>query len=258
MHGGFVGYIQSVCVAAGWRNTGIGSQLMAFAEKRIFSETPNAFILVSSFNQDARRLYERLGYEVVGELKDYIISGHSEILLRKAIAPLAEFEGGPISAITNLSGEGGCYMEAARDIDSLIHALYESISGPAGQERQWGQMRHLFFPQAHMVRTSVADDGTPQALVMDVETYIETTSGFFQQHGFYEREIARRTDRFGNIAHVLSSYEARHSLDDPEPFRRGINSIQLFYDGQRWWIINMLWDNEREENPMPEKYLASG
>jgi len=92
MHGALVGYIQSICVAPEWRNKGIGSQLMAFAETRIFSETPNAFIMVSSFNPDAKRLYNRLGYETIGELKDYIIRGHSEYLLRKSIAPLTEFK----------------------------------------------------------------------------------------------------------------------------------------------------------------------
>jgi ribosomal protein S18 acetylase RimI-like enzyme len=91
MRGAFVGYIQSICVAPEWRGQGIGSQLMAYAERRIFSETPNAFICVSSFNRGARRLYERLGYEVIGELEDYIIRGHSEILLRKTIAPWREF-----------------------------------------------------------------------------------------------------------------------------------------------------------------------
>jgi ribosomal protein S18 acetylase RimI-like enzyme len=91
MQGAFVGYIQSVCVAPEWRAKGIGSQLMAFVEKRILSETPNVFICVSSFNKGAQKLYERLGYEAIGELKDYIISGHSEILLRKTVAPLTEF-----------------------------------------------------------------------------------------------------------------------------------------------------------------------
>lgn len=92
MHGAFVGYIQSVCVAPEWRRRGVGSQLVAFAEERIFRETPNVFICVSSFNRDALRLYERLGYGVIGELKDYIVTGHSEILLRKTIAPLADFK----------------------------------------------------------------------------------------------------------------------------------------------------------------------
>lgn len=92
LQGAFVGYIQSICIAADRRNQGLGSRLMAFAEKRIFNESPNVFICVSSFNANAKRLYARLGYEVVGELKDYIIAGHSEILLRKAIAPWAEFK----------------------------------------------------------------------------------------------------------------------------------------------------------------------
>jgi ribosomal-protein-alanine N-acetyltransferase len=92
MKGGFVGYLQTLCVAPEWRNQGIGSQLMAFAEQRIFKETPNVFICVSSFNPRALKMYYRLGYEEIGELKDYIISGHSEILLRKTISPLSEFK----------------------------------------------------------------------------------------------------------------------------------------------------------------------
>ncbi len=92
MRGAFVGYLQSVGVAAEWRGRGVGSKLIAFAEERIFKEAPNVFILVSSFNDSARALYERLGYQVIGELKDYIVAGHSEILLRKSVAPLSEFK----------------------------------------------------------------------------------------------------------------------------------------------------------------------
>jgi len=91
MSGAFVGCIQTVGVMPGWRNKGIGSRLIKFAEDRILSETPNVFMCVASFNKKAQRLYKRLGYEIVGELKDYVVSGHSEILLRKTIAPLTEF-----------------------------------------------------------------------------------------------------------------------------------------------------------------------
>ena len=91
MQGAFVGYIQSIGVAPEWRNRGIGRQLIAFAEERIFSQTPNVFVCVSSFNKEAQRLYKRLGYQVIGELKDYLVAGHAEILLRKTIAPLTEF-----------------------------------------------------------------------------------------------------------------------------------------------------------------------
>lgn len=93
MNGAFVGYLQSICVAPQWRDKGIGSQLMDFAEKRVFSESPNVFICVSSFNRRVQKLYERRGYEVIGELKDWIVPGHSEILLRKTIAPLTDFKG---------------------------------------------------------------------------------------------------------------------------------------------------------------------
>ena len=90
MQGVFVGYIQSVAVRADCRGRGLGSALIAFAEQRILRDVPNVFICASSFNPDARRLYERLGYTVVGDLTDYIVRGHSETLLRKTTGPLNE------------------------------------------------------------------------------------------------------------------------------------------------------------------------
>jgi ribosomal protein S18 acetylase RimI-like enzyme len=95
MKGAFVGYIQTLCVAPERRGQGTGTALLRFAEERILREVPNVFMCVSSFNEGAQRLYARLGYKVVGELTDYIVSGHSEILLRKSIAPLSEFRPSP-------------------------------------------------------------------------------------------------------------------------------------------------------------------
>ncbi|MDQ5822983.1 MAG: GNAT family N-acetyltransferase [Chloroflexota bacterium] len=91
MRGAFVGYIQTLCVAPELRGQGTGSILLRFAEERIFSDSPNVFMCVSSFNKGAQRLYERLGYQVVGELTDYIVEGHSEILLRKTTGPTRNF-----------------------------------------------------------------------------------------------------------------------------------------------------------------------
>jgi [ribosomal protein S18]-alanine N-acetyltransferase len=88
MIGAFVGYIQTICIHPQYRGRGLGSSMLEFAERRILSEVPNVFMCVSSFNNAARRLYERLGYQVVGELTDYIVAGHSEILLRKTLGPL--------------------------------------------------------------------------------------------------------------------------------------------------------------------------
>jgi [ribosomal protein S18]-alanine N-acetyltransferase len=91
LHGGFVGYLQSICVAPQWRDRGLGRALVAFAEERVFRDYPNMFVCVSSFNSGAQRFYRRLGYEVVGELRDFLVDGHSEILLRKTIGSLTKF-----------------------------------------------------------------------------------------------------------------------------------------------------------------------
>jgi ribosomal protein S18 acetylase RimI-like enzyme len=88
MTGAFVGYIQTVCVAPEHRSKGLGKRLIAFAEERIFRETPNVFICVSDFNEQARRFYTRMGYERVGELRDFIVAGRAELLLRKTIGPI--------------------------------------------------------------------------------------------------------------------------------------------------------------------------
>jgi len=95
MRGAFVGYIQSVCVSPEFRGRGIGTRLVEFAEQRIFPESPNVFICVSSFNHEARKLYEQMGYKMVGALIDYVARGHSEFLLRKTIGPIGEFRKKP-------------------------------------------------------------------------------------------------------------------------------------------------------------------
>ena len=92
MNGALIGYVQSICVTPEFRDKGIGSQLIAFAERRVLREAPNVFLMVSNFNHGAQRLYKRLGYEVIGELKDFIVSGHSEILLRKTTGTVSDFK----------------------------------------------------------------------------------------------------------------------------------------------------------------------
>jgi hypothetical protein len=141
-------------------------------------------------------------------------------------------------------------------IDAIIAAAYDVISGPAGQKRDWNRERSLFYPGALLIPTAKpgANDGlAPQ--ILDVDGFIARVEPYFAEHGFFEAEIARRTEQFGHIAHVWSTYESRHSADDPKPFMRGINSFQLFYDGNRWWIVNIFWQQESAEDPIPEEYL---
>jgi ribosomal-protein-alanine N-acetyltransferase len=94
LRGPLSGYIQTIAVMPEKRNQGIGRRLIGFAEGRIFRESPNVFLCVSSFNSKAHRFYTRLGYAPVGELKDYVVKGHSEILMRKTLGPIAGFSPG--------------------------------------------------------------------------------------------------------------------------------------------------------------------
>ena len=137
-------------------------------------------------------------------------------------------------------------------IDGIVRAIYECISGPAGP-RDWDRDRKLFYPGARLVPTRPRPEGGAIAEVFDIDGYIASRSPFFDKNDFYESEFARRTFVFGNIAHVLSAYEARRAPGE-NPFFRGINSIQLFNDGTRWWVIGMAWDNERPGNPIPDWY----
>ena len=145
-------------------------------------------------------------------------------------------------------------------IDAIISAAYDGISGPAGKKRDWDRERSLFFPGARLIPVGRSFESpdlsgklTPQ--ILDVEGFIARVEPFFEKEGFYEKEIARRTQQFGHIAHVWSTYESRYNENDREPFMRGINSIQLFYDGSRWWIVNIYWQQESPGDPIPEKYL---
>jgi hypothetical protein len=144
-----------------------------------------------------------------------------------------------------------------RSIDAIIKALYESISGPAGQPRQWERERALQHPGARLMPTQPLPGGGARVEVFDVDGYIASRTPFFAENDFFEIEIARREFRFGSIAHVLSAYEARRSPGG-EVLRRGVNSIQLFHDGARWWVLSTLWDNEREGLALPPELLPSG
>jgi hypothetical protein len=143
-------------------------------------------------------------------------------------------------------------------IDGIITAAYDGISGPAGKKRDWDRERSLYFPGARLIPTAKPGAENPQVApqILDVEGFIARVEPFFQESGFYEKEIARRTEQFGNIAQVWSTYESRHSENDPEPFMRGINSIQLYFDGNRWWIVSIYWQQESADHPIPKEYLA--
>lgn len=143
-------------------------------------------------------------------------------------------------------------------LDAIMKAVYSSISGDAGQKRDWDRFRALFHKDARLIPTGV----NPQTKIAGAraftpDEYIKQAEPYFEKEGFYETELARSVERYGNVVHVFSTYESRHSTKDAKPFARGINSFQLLNDGRRWWVVTIYWQAETPENQIPKRYLKS-
>jgi hypothetical protein len=136
------------------------------------------------------------------------------------------------------------------DLEEVIEAFYETISGPAGGQ-DWDRAKPLFHPDARMVRTRLDEQGRPVAFSFSVDGYREATAPLLASMDFYEKEIAARTVRFGNIAQRFSAYEAHDGPEEGRLIKRGMNMIQLFDDGSRWWIMHVIWDDERDGVALP-------
>jgi len=145
-------------------------------------------------------------------------------------------------------------------LDGIMKAIYDVISGDAGAPRNWDRFRSLFHKDARMIPTGKnPKTGLVGANALTPEDYIKRVEPFFAREGFYEMEIARRVETYGHITHVFSTYASFHSKKaDEKPFARGINSFQLMFDGNRWWVVTIYWEGETPENPLPEKYLKNG
>jgi hypothetical protein len=163
----------------------------------------------------------------------------------------------PVAAQTT-SPTGGTVPEAdpgdVASTDAITAALYESISGPADQERDWDRFRSLFVPEAKLIPTFLRRDNTKaEARVLSVEDYIDGPGQDLEANGFFEREIKGVEERFESIAHRFSTYDSKLTADG-EVIAKGINSIQLLWDGERWWIVNIFWRGVGPEYQMPGKY----
>jgi hypothetical protein len=143
--------------------------------------------------------------------------------------------------------------EDVESVDAIIRAMYEIISGPAGK-RNWYRLRSLYLEGARLIPTGQRVLGEGGLRVMSIDEWIEDAGPFLEETDFYESEIMRHADRFGNIVQAFSTYEAR---SDPggQPLGRGINSIQLLKKDKRWWIVTVMWDNESPDNPIPGEFL---
>ncbi len=141
-------------------------------------------------------------------------------------------------------------------IDAIVAAVYDVISGAAGEARDWDRWRSLFVPEARLIPLVPVSAGSAAPRFMTPGDYATSSGPLLEENGFFEIEVSKVAERFGHIAHVFSTYESRRTEADEEPFARGINSFQLMNDGSRWWVVNIMWDSERPGNPIPAKYLG--
>ena len=154
-------------------------------------------------------------------------------------------------------------VPGADSIRALIREVYDVISGPAGQDRDWDRMRANFAPHARlsaMVPRLHADSmragPRPQMVIMSIEDWIRNSGPYLLREGFFETEVYSEIERYGNVAHVWSTYETRIGSPDSEPMDRGINSFQLVHHEGRWWVWNILWHSERAgAGTIPDRYL---
>lgn len=145
--------------------------------------------------------------------------------------------------------------EDVGSIESIVRADYESISGGVGVPRQWGRDLSLYDPHAWFVGVSAdPKSGAIMTRSFSEQEYIDITDADNVKDGVIERELAHRIHRFGNAATVLSSYEVKLSSTG-KVASRGVNFYQVYFDGKRWWILSMVWDEERPGNPIPPELL---
>jgi hypothetical protein len=143
--------------------------------------------------------------------------------------------------------------EDVKSPEAIVAACYDVISGPAGP-RNWDRFRSLFLPSARLTAASTKPDGTHVVTLLSVDDYVKLAGAGFMKSGFYEQPMHNDLQVYGNMGQVFTSYESRRAPGE-KPFQRGINSFQVAFDGQRWWVVSILWDDERKDNPIPPNML---
>ena len=143
-----------------------------------------------------------------------------------------------------------------QSLDAMVAAIYDVISGPPGA-RDWNRFSSLFAKDARLIAVRVPKEGgKPDLAVMSPADYAARAGKYFLEHGFFEHELSRKTDSYGAMTHIYSTYESRETKDG-KAIDRGINSMEFFFDGERWWCVEIYWDAERPGNPIPDKYLGA-
>lgn len=144
--------------------------------------------------------------------------------------------------------------EDVRSVEAIVTALYDVISGPAGKPRDWQRFRSLFYPGAQMMIITRAKTGL-RTIPFTPEDYVTGNSEHFATHAFFEKELHRQVSGYGDLVNVQSAYEASEAPGG-KVIARGVNSLQLFFDGQRWWVLNIAWTDEKTAGkPVPKDFI---
>lgn len=146
------------------------------------------------------------------------------------------------------------YSKDVQSVDAIIGALYEVISGDPGAPRDWDRFRNLFKPETRLMPTRKSPQGELTLAALSPEDYVQMFTTRIST-GFFERELHRVTETYGTVTHAFSTYETKEKKDGPVT-NRGINSIQLFFDGKRYYVINIFWCAESMGFQLPDKYLS--
>ena len=144
--------------------------------------------------------------------------------------------------------------EDVRTLDGIMKAYYDVVSGPVGSRPDQARDHTLHHPDARITLIDRQADGTATASIVTLDEFYRRTGAGPRKKAFYESEIHRTSQRIGALVHVWSTYQSTEVPGGP-PFSRGINSIQLFWDGARFWITSWVFDDERHGNRVPPEYL---
>lgn len=156
-------------------------------------------------------------------------------------------------AVATVSAQQKDYSADVKSVDGIMAALYDVISGEPNTDRDWARFRNLFKPETRLIPTRKTDTGELTIKALTPEDYIELFKSRVAT-GFFEKELHRSTESYGTVTHVFSTYETKERNDGPVT-NRGINSIQLFKDKDRYYILNIFWCAESMGFPLPDKYL---
>lgn len=164
----------------------------------------------------------------------------------------------PVAAQETAAPTASAPAAAPADVatpEAIVTALYDVISGPGTEARDWDRFRSLFLPGARLVYAQITPAGEERLHPMTVEDFVRiVTPVYATGGGFWERDAGHRIGRFGNVAQVFTACETRRTAPDGPVAARGVNSVQLVRHQGRWWVASLIWDTERPGNPMPPEF----